>query len=122
MANNEVFAPKVFDDEQHMVDTARAFVHGKVMPLAERIIAQKPGLMRSLVEKAGALSLLSADMPEEYGGLGTGPTVSTILADYLAVGRDRPCQGRSLPAQHDRLGSPGARDARSALSHVSTRC
>src|SRR2546421_821220 len=85
MASDEVFAPEVFDDEQRMMaDTARAFVHGEVMPLAERIEVQEPGLMRSLVQKAGTLGLLSADVPEEYGGLGAGVTVSAILADYLA--------------------------------------
>src|SRR5205807_8434060 len=85
VATDEVFAPEVFDDEQRMMaDTARAFVHGEVMPLAERIEVQEPGLMRSLVEKAGALGLLSADIPEEYGGLGAGLPVSAIPADYLA--------------------------------------
>src|ERR687884_484877 len=85
VATDEVFAPEVFDGAQRMMaDTARAFVHGEVMPLAERIEVQEPGLMRTLVEKAGALGLLSADVPEEYGGLGAGLTVSTILADYLS--------------------------------------
>jgi alkylation response protein AidB-like acyl-CoA dehydrogenase len=85
VASDEVFAPEVFDDEQRMMaDTARAFVHGEVIPRAEEIDAQEPGLMRSLVEKAGALGLLSADVSEEYGGLGAGLTVSAILADYLA--------------------------------------
>ena len=85
VATDEVFAPEVFDGAQRMMaDTARAFVHGEVRSLAERIEVQEPGLMRALVEKAGALGLLSADVPEEYGGLGAGLTVSAILADYLA--------------------------------------
>ena len=85
VASDEVFAPEGFDDEQRMMaDTARAFVHGEVMPLGERLEVQEPGLMRTLVEKAGALGLLSADIPEEYGGLSAGLTVSAILADYLA--------------------------------------
>src|SRR5947208_10847179 len=85
MAIDEGFALVVFGEEQSMLaDAARAFVHGEVMPLAERIDAQEPGLLRSLVQKAGTLGLLSADIPEEYGGLGAGLTVSAILADYLA--------------------------------------
>jgi alkylation response protein AidB-like acyl-CoA dehydrogenase len=85
VVSDEVFAPEVFDDEQRMMaDTASAFVHGEVMPLTERIEVQEPGLMRSLVEKAGALGLLSAAVPDEYGGLGAGLTVSAILADYLS--------------------------------------
>ncbi len=82
---DEVFAPEGFSDEQRMMaETASAFIHGDVNPLAEEIDAQQPGLMRSLVEKSGQLGLLSSDVPEEYGGLGLGLTVSTILADYLA--------------------------------------
>src|SRR5437764_1278661 len=85
VASDEVFAPEVFDDEQRMMaDTARAFVHGEVMPLADRLEVQEPGLMRSLIHKAGSLGLLSADIPEEYGGLGAALTVSAILADYLS--------------------------------------
>src|SRR5581483_8911912 len=82
---DEIFTPERFSDEQRMMaETARAFMNGEVAPHAEEIEAQQPGLMRSLVEKAGKLGLLSADIPEEYGGLGAGLTVSTILADYLA--------------------------------------
>ena len=42
VASAEVFAPEVFSDEQRMMaNTARAFVHGEVMPLAERIDLQE---------------------------------------------------------------------------------
>ncbi len=83
--SDSVFAPEAFSDEQRMMaQTAHSFMAGEVTPLAERIDAQEPGLMRSLVEKSGQLGLLSADVPEEYGGLGAGLTVSTILADYLS--------------------------------------
>src|SRR5919199_4762380 len=83
VATDEVFAPEVFDGAQRMMaDTARAFVHGEVMPLAERIEVQEPGLMRTLVEKAGALGLLSADVPEKYGGVGARVTVSALLAGH----------------------------------------
>jgi alkylation response protein AidB-like acyl-CoA dehydrogenase len=83
--SDAVFAPEAFSGEQRlMAQTAHAFMAGEVTPLAERIDAQEPGLMRGLVEKSGQLGLLSADVPEEYGGLGAGLTVSTILADYLS--------------------------------------
>jgi len=79
------FSPECFSDEQRlMVETAHAFITGEVLPRVEEIDAQEPGLMRALVEKAGALGLLSADVPEEYGGLGAGLTVGVILADYLS--------------------------------------
>src|SRR5436305_11351942 len=83
--SEDIFAPECFSDEQRlMAETAHAFITGEVMPRVEEIEAQEPGLMRTLVEKAGALGLLSADVPEEYGGLGAGLTVSAILADYLS--------------------------------------
>src|ERR671939_981543 len=79
------FSPERFSDEQRMMaETAHAFITGEVLPRVEEIEAHKPGLMRALVEKAGALGLLSADVPEEYGGLGAGLTVGVILADYLS--------------------------------------
>src|SRR5919198_4515474 len=79
------FSPECFSDEQRlMAETAHAFITGEVMPRVEEIDAHEPGLMRALVEKAGALGLLSADVPEEYGGLGAGLTVGVILADYLS--------------------------------------
>src|SRR5689334_12228238 len=82
--SEQVFAPERFSDEQRMMaETARSFIEGEVTPRAEEIDAQEEGLMRRLVEEAGKLGLLSADVPEEYGGLGAGLTVSTILADYL---------------------------------------
>jgi alkylation response protein AidB-like acyl-CoA dehydrogenase len=79
------FSPERFSDEQRMMaETAHAFITGEVLPRTEEIDAHEPGLMRALVEKAGALGLLSADIPEEYGGLGAGLTVGVILADYLS--------------------------------------
>jgi alkylation response protein AidB-like acyl-CoA dehydrogenase len=81
----DIFSPERFSDEQRMMaETAHAFITGEVLPRVEEIEAHKPGLMRALVEKAGALGLLSADVPEEYGGLGAGLTVGVILADYLS--------------------------------------
>lgn len=83
--SDTVFSPEAFTDEQRMMaQTADRFMTGEVDPLAEEIDSQQPGLMRSLVEKAGDLGLLATDIPEEYEGLGLGLTVSTILADYLA--------------------------------------
>jgi alkylation response protein AidB-like acyl-CoA dehydrogenase len=85
VGTQDSFSPERFSDEQRMMaETAHAFITGEVLPLVERIEAHEPGLMRALVEKAGALGLLSADVPEEYGGLGAGLIVGVILADYLS--------------------------------------
>lgn len=84
-ASADVFRPEAFSDEQRMMAaTAQAFMSNEVVPRAEQIDMQEPGLMRALLEKAGKLGLLSADVPEEYGGLEAGLKVSIILSDYLA--------------------------------------
>src|SRR5919206_1956694 len=81
----DIFSPERFNDEQRMMaETAHAFITGEVLPRVEEIEAQKPGRMRALVEKAGALGLLSADVPEEYGGLGAAVAASARPPAYLA--------------------------------------
>lgn len=73
--------PEQFDEEQRLIrDTARAFFEREVAPKAEQIQHQEPGLMPSLVKKAGEKGLLSVDVPEEYGGADLGLIVSTIVA------------------------------------------
>jgi alkylation response protein AidB-like acyl-CoA dehydrogenase len=62
------------------------FLQAEVLPLLDRIDNLEPGLMRSLLEKAGEQGLLSAAFPEEYGGLGKDFTTSTIINDYLGAG------------------------------------
>jgi alkylation response protein AidB-like acyl-CoA dehydrogenase len=41
--------------------------------------------VRGLLEKAGELGFLAADIPEEYGGLGMDKTSSAVIADQLSV-------------------------------------
>jgi alkylation response protein AidB-like acyl-CoA dehydrogenase len=73
--------PEQFDEEQRLIrDTARAFFEREVLPHAEGIQHQEPGLMPSLVKKAGEKGLLSVDVPEEYGGADLGLIVSTVVA------------------------------------------
>jgi len=47
---------------------------------------QKEGLARSLMEKAGELGLLSADISEEYDGAGTGKVTSALIAENIVAG------------------------------------
>ncbi|HVG15441.1 MAG TPA: acyl-CoA dehydrogenase family protein, partial [Chitinophagaceae bacterium] len=58
----------------------------EVLPFLDRIDDLEPGLMRSLVQKAGEQGLLSVSFPEEYGGLGKDFVTSTIINDYLGAG------------------------------------
>jgi hypothetical protein len=82
------FIPEEFSEEQTMIrDMCNQFLDTEVVPIFERIDSMEPGLMRSLVQKAGEQGLLAAAFPEEYGGLGKDFVTSTIISDYLGAGQ-----------------------------------
>lgn len=81
------FIPEQFTEEQKMVrDMCDQFLETEVMPIVDRIDHMEPGLMKSLVQKAGEQGLLSVSFPEEYGGLGKDFVTSTIINEYLGAG------------------------------------
>ncbi|MER3464632.1 MAG: acyl-CoA dehydrogenase [Chitinophagaceae bacterium] len=84
---SDTFIPEEFSEEQRMIrDMCQQFLQTEVIPNLDRIDSMEPGLMRSLVEKAGEQGLLAASFPEEYGGLGKDFITSTIINDYLGAG------------------------------------
>ena len=86
-APEEIFTPEDFNEEQKMVmDMCSAFLDNEVLPLVERIDSLEPGLMPSLMDKAGEQGLLSTAIPEEYGGLGKDFITSTIVNEGLGGG------------------------------------
>ncbi len=83
----ETFTPEDFNEEQRMVmDMCAQFLQTEVLPAVERIDKQEPGLMQSLLEKAGEQGLLSTSFPEEYGGLNKDFITSTIVNEGLGGG------------------------------------
>ena len=83
----DTFIPENFSEEQKMIrDMCKQFLKTEVLPNLDRIDNQEPGLMRSLVQKAGEQGLLAAAFPEEYGGLGKDFVTSTIINEYLGAG------------------------------------
>src|SRR5215217_5195619 len=81
------FIPEDFSEEQKMIkDMCNQYLDTEVMPILERIDSMEPGLMRSLVQKAGEQGLLATSFPEEYGGLGKDFVTSTIVNEYLGAG------------------------------------
>ena len=83
----EVFIPENFSEEQLMIrDMCEQFLDKEVYPILDRIDALEPGLMKSLLTKAGEQGLLLASFPEEYGGLGKDFVTSTIVNEYLGAG------------------------------------
>lgn len=81
------FIPEEYSEEQKMIrDMCDQFIATEIAPVIDRIENLEPGLMKSLVRKAGEQGLLAAAFPEEYGGLGKDFVTSTIINEYLGAG------------------------------------
>jgi alkylation response protein AidB-like acyl-CoA dehydrogenase len=83
----DTFIPEEFSEEQRMIrEMCDQFLNTEVWPNLDRIDNMEPGLMRSLLQKAGEQGLLAVSFPEEYGGLGKDFVTSTIVNEYLGAG------------------------------------
>ncbi|HRG83103.1 MAG TPA: acyl-CoA dehydrogenase family protein [Chitinophagaceae bacterium] len=83
----DTFTPENFQEEQLMVkDMCNQFLDVEVYPNLDRIDNLEPGLMKSLLTKAGEQGLLAVAFPEEYGGLGKDFVTSTMVNEYLGAG------------------------------------
>src|SRR6202050_512401 len=83
----ETFIPEDDNEEQQMVrDMSNAILDAEVLPVIERIDKLEPGLMPSLIEKAGEQGLLGAAVPEEYGGVGKYFITATLVNEGLGGG------------------------------------
>lgn len=60
---------------------AEEFVRREVLPQVDAIEAQRPGVMRGLLKKAGELGLLMFDIPTHHGGLGVTKAASTLIGE-----------------------------------------
>jgi alkylation response protein AidB-like acyl-CoA dehydrogenase len=83
----DIFTPEDFSEEQLMIrDMCQQFLKTEVLPVMDRIDKAEPGLMPELMEKAGEQGLLSASVPEEYGGMGKDFVTSTLVSEALGGG------------------------------------
>ncbi len=83
----DTFIPEDFNEEQAMVmDMCVQFLDADILPVIDRIDKLEPGLMPSLLQKAGEQGLLSTSFPEQYGGLGKDFITSTIVNEGLGGG------------------------------------
>ncbi len=83
----DCFTPEDFNEEQKMVhDMCLQFLEADVLPIIDRIDKMEPGLMPSLMEKAGDQGLLGASVPEALGGLGKDFITSTLVNEGLGGG------------------------------------
>ena len=84
---HETFIPEDFNEEQQMVmDMCHQFLDTEVLQSVYRIDKMEPGLVASLMNKAGEQGLLSTSFPEEYGGLGKDFITSTIVNEGMGGG------------------------------------
>jgi alkylation response protein AidB-like acyl-CoA dehydrogenase len=84
---DETFIAEEFNEEQHMIkDMCTQFLDAEIIPILERIDKLEPGLMQSLVMKAGEQGLLATSFPEQYGGLDKDFITSTIVNEALGGG------------------------------------
>lgn len=67
-------------------DMCKQFLEAEVTPHLDRIDSLEPGLMRSLVQKAGEQGMLGVAFPEAYGGMGKDFVTATIINDFLGAG------------------------------------
>lgn len=84
---DRIFTLEQQDEEQRWIaESASTFLKREVLPNVEAIDRQEPGLLPSLVKKAGEQGLLSIDIPEEYGGAELGLLTSALVASHLNEG------------------------------------
>ena len=84
---SETFIPEDFTEEQKMMmDMCHQFLDAEIYPLLDRIDKLEPGLMPSLMAKAGEMGMLGVAIPEQYGGLGKEFITSIIMAEGLGAG------------------------------------
>ncbi|QDP41895.1 acyl-CoA dehydrogenase family protein [Radiobacillus deserti] len=80
-----VVTPDELTEEQKMIaDTTRDFVDGEIVPKDEEIEKLNYDLTVELLQKAGELGLLGADIPEMYEGLGLDKVSSTLISERLS--------------------------------------
>src|SRR5437660_5111138 len=81
---NNIFTLEQRDEEQRWIEeSAATFIQREVLPRSEAIDHQEPGLMPSLVKKAGEQGLLMVDVPEAYGGAELGLLTSSLVGSEL---------------------------------------
>lgn len=84
---SDVFTPEDFNEEQQMIaDTCTEFIHKEIEPNLDAIDKMEPGLMQTLLEKAGELGLLGLSIPENLGGMGVDFKTSLLATEYLGKG------------------------------------
>src|SRR5919206_3600589 len=77
---DKIFTLEQRDEEQRWIEeSAATFLAREVLPKVEAIDHQEPGLVPSLLKKAGEQGLLMIEVPEQYGGAELGLLTSGLV-------------------------------------------
>ena len=80
----QVITPEDFDEEKRLVAKAtEEFARGEVLPRDDELEELNYDLIRDLMRRSGELGLLSADIPEVYGGTGLDKVSSTLIMEKM---------------------------------------
>ncbi|MHB1044198.1 MAG: acyl-CoA dehydrogenase family protein [Eubacteriales bacterium] len=83
----DIFTPEDFTDEHRMVaDMVFDFARNEIAARSDDLEQLNYDLSRSLMARAGELGILSADIPEEFGGGEMGTVTSAIICDNIMPG------------------------------------
>src|SRR4051812_18670418 len=81
----QVFTPEDYSHEHKLIaKTTEEFVVNRVLPEINYLENQEFDRSVKLLKEAGELGLLSADVPEEYGGLGLDKVSSALIAEKMS--------------------------------------
>ena len=81
----QVFTPEDFSEEALLLaQTTREFVANEIEPEIDRLEAKDNDFMVELMQKAGEIGLLAADVPEAWGGLDMAKSSTMLMAESLA--------------------------------------
>lgn len=82
LTGEDIITPEDFTDEHQMIaKTTEEFVEKEVIPHIDAIENHEFEHSVKLLKKAGELGLLSADIPEEYGGLNLDKISSSLITE-----------------------------------------
>src|SRR5690625_4141576 len=85
LTGEDVITPEDFTEEHHMIaKTTEEFVSNEVLPVVEKLENHEFEHSVKLLKKAGELGLLSADIPEEYGGLALDTISSSLITEKFS--------------------------------------
>ncbi len=85
LTGDDIITPEDFTEEHKMISkTTEDFVIGEVLPKIQKLENHEFDNSVELLKKAGELGLLSADIPEEYGGLALDKISSSLITEKFS--------------------------------------